>query len=164
MNVRNLGDMDSGNSRVVSLQVPVEDPVATGKRLDYADAFVVDLLAPAASTPATWLGTGLSRVPPMVNWVAARLGFSSTTPTDPLDGWDVRSYDPDVVHLVVQLPLLYVDLIGRNSGPTRRMLTTLVRFQRPWLARLVWIALGPAHRRTVRWLLATSLHSERVLA
>ena len=155
--------MDSGQSGVPR-PVQVQDPVATGRRYDYADAFVVDLPASAGSPPSTWLGTGLSRVPPVVGWVAARLGFSSTTPADPLDGWEVRSSGPDAVHLVVDLPLLHVDLIGRNPSPTRRMLSTLVTFRRPRLARLVWIVVGPAHRRTVRWLLANSVRSELVNA
>ena len=149
-------------SRVKVQRVAVPDPVAGERCYDYADAFVVDLPAPAATPPATWLGIGLSRVPPVVHWIAARLGFSSTSPTDPLDGWDVRSSRPAMVHLVVDLPLLHVDLIGRNCGPTRRMLTTLVSYRRPRFARLVWIVVGPAHRRTARWLLATSLRLEPV--
>jgi len=135
-------------------RMTVQDPIAAETRYDYADAFAVDLPTPDASPPATWLGARLSQLPPVVDWVAARLGFTSTTPSDPLDGWEVRASGPALVHLVVELPLLHVDLLGRNPGPARRSLTTLVSYRRPWLARLVWIWLGPAHRRTVRWLLS----------
>ena len=140
-------------------RIDVQDPVARRTHYDYADAFAVGLPAPDSTPPATWLGTGLSQVPPVVDWVAARLGFSSMTPSDPLDGWDVRSSSPDLVHLVVDLPLLHVDFIGRNAGPARRMLTTLVSFRRPLLARLVWLVVGPAHRRTVRWVLGEGLRT-----
>ena len=87
--------------------------------------------------------------------MVTRLGFQTGT-GDPLDGWQVRTTGADVVHLVVDLPLMQVDFVGRNPSPTSRTLTTLLTYRRPWLARLVWLAIGPVHRRTARWLLATS--------
>jgi hypothetical protein len=140
-------------------RITVLDPLAASARYDYTDAFAVDLPDPDATPPATWLGFALSRVPAVVDWVAARLGFPPGT-GDPLDGWEVRTSGPDVVHLVVDLPLLHVDLLGRNAAPTRRTLTTLLTYRRPWLARLVWVVIGPAHRRTVRWVLATGLRPQ----
>jgi hypothetical protein len=133
-------------------RVEVRDAVPAGRRHDYADAFAVDLPAPDDTPPATWLGAALSRTPPLVDWVASRLGFSTET-REPLDGWEVEMSTSDAIHLVVELPLMHVDFVGRNESPTRRTLTTHVIFRRPWLARPVWLVVGPAHRRTARWLL-----------
>ena len=58
------------------------------------------------------------------------------------------------------LPVMHVDLIGRNAAHTRRTLTTLLIYRRPWLARLVWVVVGRAHRRTVDWVLTTGLRPE----
>jgi len=140
-------------------RIEVQDPFAAHGRHDYTDAFAVDLPGPDASPPATWLGSALSRVPAIVAWVAARLGFPPGT-GDPLDGWEIRTSTPEMVHLVVELPLMHVDLIGRNAAPARRTLTTLLTYRRPLLGRLVWVVVGPAHRRTVRWVLATGLRPE----
>lgn len=125
------------------------------KRYDYVDAFGIELPAPDLTPPADWVGAGLSAVPPITTWVADRLGFQ-TTSADPLDGWQVEADTPDTVHLVVELPVMHVDLIGHNDSATRRSLTTLLTYRRPILARLVWLVVGPAHRLTVRWLLAKS--------
>ena len=125
------------------------------KRYDYVDAFAIDLLVPDDTPPAVWLGAGLSHVPPITNWVADRLGFQ-TGSGDPLDGWQIETKTPDTVHLVVDLPVMHVDLIGHNDSARRRSITTLLTYRRPIVARLVWLVVGPAHRLTVRWLLAAS--------
>jgi hypothetical protein len=143
-------------SRVPVSRVPVTDPQVASRPSDYADAFAVDLPAPDDTWPVTWVGTGLSQVPPIVDWVAARLGFAIGT-GDPLDGWVVESSGPDAVHLVVDLPTIHVDFVGRNLSPTRRTLTTAVTYTRPRLGRLVLAVIAPAHRRTVRWVLARSV-------
>ena len=83
------------------------------------------------------------------------LGFQ-TGSGDPLDGWQIETKTPDTVHLVVDLPVMHVDLIGHNDSARRRSITTLLTYRRPIVARLVWLVVGPAHRLTVRWLLAAS--------
>ena len=128
------------------------------KQYDYVDAFAIDLPTPDHTPPAAWLGAGLSSVPPITRWVADRLGFR-TGSDDPIDGWQVEAETPDTVHLVAELPVMHVDLIGHNDSATRRSLTTLLTYRRPTLARLVWLVVGPAHRLTARWLLATSRRS-----
>jgi hypothetical protein len=142
-------------------RIAVQVSAAAGTRPDYADAFAVELPRPDDTPPERWLGATLGQLPPVVVWITSRLGFSDET-SGPLDGWEVRTNGPDVVHLVADLPLLHVDFIGRNTSPTRRTLTTLLTYRRPWLARLVWLFVGPAHRRTARWVLRTSLRHEPV--
>ena len=96
---------------------------------------------------------GLAAVPGMADWIVARLGFRSAG-GDPLDDWQVEDLDPQVLHLATTLPMMRVELVARNVTPTRRTLTTLVTYTRPWLGRLVMMIIGPAHRRLARRLVA----------
>jgi hypothetical protein len=144
-------------------RIAVVDPIAADRRRDYADAYAVDLPISDAAPPETWLSAALSQLPPVVVWITTRLGFSGAT-ANPLDGWQIRANGPDVLHLVAELPIAYVDFVGRNASPTYRTLTTLLTYRRPWLGRLVWWLVGPVHRRTARWILATSLRTVPVRA
>jgi hypothetical protein len=45
-------------------------------------------------------------------------------------------------------------MVGRNVEPERRVLTTVLRYRRPVLARAVWACVGILHRRTARQLVA----------
>jgi hypothetical protein len=47
-------------------------------------------------------------------------------------------------------PLMHTVLVGRNVEPERRVLTTVLRYRRPLLARAVWALVGILHRRTAR--------------
>lgn len=140
--------------------VPVTDPLAT-MPADYADAYAVDLPSREPELPHVWVRAGLAAVPPVVDRIVERLGFK-TGAGDPLDEWQTHVSTPEVVHLAVALPLLHVDFIGRNVTPTRRMLTTVVRYTRPWLGRLVMTLIKPGHRFTARRLVTASLGAERV--
>jgi hypothetical protein len=137
--------------------------VQAGTSYDYADAFAVELPAPDPTPPERWLGAAFTRLPRVVDLITTRLGFSSAG-SAPLDGWEIRANDPDLVHLVTDLPMAHVDFVGRNTSPTRRTLTTLLTYRRPWPARLVWLVVAPVHRRTARWILRTSLRGELVPA
>ena len=131
----------------------MQDPVALSTRYDYADAFAVDLPRPDITPPERWLGAALGQLPPVVRWITARLGFAAADRSS-LAGWEVRTNGPAVIHLVAHLPLLHVDLVGRNISSTHRTLTTVLTYRRPWLARPVWLVVGPVHRRTARRLLS----------
>ena len=63
-----------------------------------------------------------------------------------MSGFRIVESDPEVVHLETYLPLIHVVLVGRQVGPTRRMLTTIVRYERPVLSRLVFAIIGIGHR------------------
>jgi hypothetical protein len=132
--------------------VEVTDPLAV-RPYDYADAFAADLPGPDATPPETWMRLGLAAVPGVADWIVARLGFRSAG-GDPLDDWETRAADSQVLHLATALPMMQVELIGRNVAPTRRTLTTVVRFTRPRLGRLVMTLIGPAHRRLARRLVS----------
>jgi hypothetical protein len=138
-------------------------PVQAGIDYDYADAFAIELPAPDTTSPERWLGDAFIRLPRVVDLITTRLGFSSAG-SAPLDGWQIRANDPDLVHLVTDLPMAHIDFVGRNTSPTRRTLTTLLTYRRPWLGRLVWLLVAPVHRRTARWILRTGLDREPVPA
>lgn len=55
---------------------------------------------------------------------------------------------PEVIRLETSLPLMRVVMVGRRVEPTRRVLTTVLYFNRPVLARLAWAFIGIGHRRT----------------
>jgi hypothetical protein len=48
-------------------------------------------------------------------------------------------------------------MVGRNVEPGRRVLTTVLRYRRPLLARAVWALVGILHRRTARQVVAGGL-------
>jgi len=73
-----------------------------------------------------------------------------------VDGWRVMESTPEVVHLEQSLPLMHVVVVGRRVGASGRMLTSVLHFKRPLLARLIWAVVGMAHRRMVRRLLGNT--------
>jgi hypothetical protein len=130
-------------------RVRVTDPVAAARRYDYADAFDVCLPGPDPYPPETWVRAGLEATPKVVDWVVGLLGFSEAyaASADHVGGFSIVGSGPEVVHLETSLPLMHVDLVGRQIEPTRRMLTTLVRYERPILSRIVFVFVGLGHRR-----------------
>ena len=132
-------------------RVGVTDPIAAARRYDYADAFEVRLPEPDPYSPETWVRAGLEATPRVVDWIVGLLGFrEAPASSDHVSGFRIVKSDPEVVHLEASLPLMHVVMVGRRVEPTRRMLTTVLRYERPVLTRLVWTVVGPVHRRTVR--------------
>lgn len=139
-------------------QVAVTDPIVTGHRYDYADAFEIGLPEAEQEVPEAWVRAGMEDTPAWVDWIAvALLGVRETS--DAVAGGRVVESTPEVVHLEYALPLMQVVVVGRRVGSSGRMLTTGLRFTRPRLARLVWVVVGPGHRWMVQRLLAGHLPS-----
>jgi hypothetical protein len=69
---------------------------------------------------------------------------------DILSGFRIVEADPEVIRLEDSMPLMHTVLMGRRVGPTRRILTTVLRYERPVLARLIWAIVGMVHRRMAR--------------
>lgn len=141
-------------------RVGVTDPVATGRRYDYADAFEVRLPMLDGDAPETWVLAGMDDSPAVVEWIATVLlghGSAPCTSTDRVVyGWRVVESTSEVVHLEQSLPLMHVIVVGRRVGSSGRMLTSVLQFERPVLARLVWAVVGVGHRRMVRRLLRST--------
>jgi hypothetical protein len=143
--------------------VAVSDPILAGRAYDYADAFAVDLGPADDRAPAAWVRDGLAATPAWVDRVVRLIGVQPAADPAPgeLDVFHVVSSDADAVHLEKSLPLLHVDLVGRNVAPGRRMLSTGLTYRRPALARLVWAVVGPGHRWAARRVLARPRHPGR---
>jgi len=133
-------------------RVGVTDPIAAARRYDYADAFEVRLPGPDPYPPETWVRAGLEAAPGVVERIVGLLGLreAPVLSADRLSVFWVVESGPEVVHLEASVSLMHVVLVGRKVGPTRRMITTVLRYERPLLARLVWAFVGVVHRRTAR--------------
>lgn len=140
-------------------RVRVTDPIAAARRYDYADAFEVRLPGPDPYTPETWVRAGLAATPGWVDRVVGLLGIGSApeSSADHVDVFRIVESGPDVVQLETSLPLMDVVLVGRNVEPKRRMLTTTLRYERPVLARLIWVIVGIGHRWAVRRVIASKV-------
>lgn len=138
------------------LKVEVTDPVAWGRAFDYADAYESRVAGLEPVLPEVWLRAGMDDVPAIVDRVTSWLGVRDT-PDDSgrLAGGDIVESTADVVQVDYSLPLLDVTIVARNVGSTR-VLTTLLTYRRPFLARLVWMLIGVWHRRAARRLVRRS--------
>ncbi len=137
-------------------RVKVTDPIAASRRYDYADAFELRLPGPDQDTPETWVRAGMSSVPRVVNWIVGAMGGGETpVPSDDhVEMFRIVTSTPEVVHLESSDPLMDVVMVGRRVEPTRWMLSTILCYKRPVLARLVWAVVRLAHRWTARYVIA----------
>jgi hypothetical protein len=76
------------------------------------------------------------------------LGRAPESSADALSGCRIVESDTKVIHLEESSPLMHTVLVGRRVERTRRMFTTVLRYGRPVLARLVWAIVSVVHRRT----------------
>ncbi len=135
-------------------RVSVTDPNAAARRYDYADAFELRLEGPDRCSPEEWVRAGVDATPAWIKRIAgARDGLGSAR---------IVESDADVVVLEDSDPLMDTVMVGRNVEPERRVLTTVLRYRRPLLARAVWAFIGILHRRTARQVVAGGLrHGDR---
>jgi hypothetical protein len=143
-------------------RVGVTDRVATGRRYDYADAFEVRLPEPDPYPPETWFRAGLDATPGIVDRIVGLLGFSEApaSSAEHVSGFRIVESGPEVVHLETSLPLIHVVLVGRRVEPTRRRLTTILYYERPVLARLIFAIVGIGHRLAVRRVIASNVATD----
>jgi hypothetical protein len=127
-------------------RVGVTDPVVAGRRHDYADAFALRLDGPDPCSPEEWVRAGVDATPAWVKRVAGH--------ADGLGSARIVASDDDVVVLEDADPLMHTTMVGRNVQPGLRVLTTVLRYRRPRLARAVWAVVGILHRRTARRVVA----------
>lgn len=143
-------------------RVGVTDRGATGRRYDYADAFEVRLPEPDPYPPETWVRAGLDATPGIVDRIVGLLGFSEApaSSAEHVSGFRIVESGPEVVHLETSLPLMHVVLVGRRVEPTRRRLTTILYYERPVLARLIFAIVGIGHRLAVRQVIASKVATD----
>lgn len=140
-------------------QVEPTDPVATAQRYDYADAFELRLPEPDPHPPEAWVRVGLDSTPKWVDRIAGLLGVGSSPAesADHIGDFRITESGPDLVRLEASLPLMHVVLVGRRAEPTRRVFTSVLRYRRPVLARLIWSVVGIGHRRAARQLITSNI-------
>ncbi len=125
-------------------RVSVTDPIVAGSRYDYADAFELQLEVPDGRSPEEWVRSGVDATPAWIKRIAGN--------ADGLASARIVESDSDLVVLEDSDPLMDTVMVGRNVEPGRRVLTTVLRYRRPLLARAVWAFVGLLHRRTARQL------------
>jgi hypothetical protein len=130
-------------------RVTVTDPIAAARRYDYADAFELRLEAPDRCSPEEWVRAGVDATPAWIKRIAGS--------AEGLGSVRVAESDADVVVLEDSDALMDTVMVGRNVEPGRRVLTTVLRYRRPLLARAVWALVGILHRRTARRVVAGGL-------
>jgi hypothetical protein len=120
---------------------------------DYADAFAVELEAPDAHSPEQWARVALEQASPVVRRIirfaqvrVLRLQLQPSADTGAVLGWPVVASTVDTVHLQAAGRLLSGDIVGRRLSPQLMVLTTSLTFERR-LAGLLWVVVGPLHRR-----------------
>ena len=146
---------ERGALRVAPARTP-----SSPDRFDYADAFEVRLTAPDERAAEEWMRCGLEQAPLPLRWtilVAHRwvLGFRLAPRSAPgnIMGWRIVTSEPDLIHLQASSPLMRGDLIGWRDSPVQMTLSTYLCFDRPVTARIIWLAVGPLHRRIAPYLL-----------
>jgi hypothetical protein len=130
-------------------RVSVTDPIAAARGYDYADAFELRLAGPDRCSPEEWVRAGVDATPAWIMRIAGN--------PDGLDSVRIVESDADVVVLEDSDALMHTVMVGRNVEPERRVLTTVLRYRRPLLARAVWALVGILHRQTARRVVAGGL-------
>lgn len=129
-------------------------------RLDYRDAFLVDVGPTGTRTAEQWARLILEDAPPSVRlrllaaWttIGLKLNLSPSPGDRSVLGWKIRSDDPDFVLLGADSRIgMPGELLVRRAGD-QLLFCTFVRCDNV-LARVLWAAIEAAHVRTVRALL-----------
>ena len=131
-------------------RISVTDPIAVARPHDYADAFELALDEPDRYSPEEWVRAGFDGLPAWFKWI--------TGAGDGLGSFRIVESDDDVVVLEDSDSLMDAVMVGRLVEPKRRVLTSIMRFRRPLLTRVVWTFVGPVHRRIARRMVAAGLH------
>jgi hypothetical protein len=129
--------------------------VCTLSRIDYSDAFVVEVNSHADRTPLEWARVILEGAPlsfrasaPLV-WLA--LGLKHGSPVSPrfVLGWEIRRDKPTIALLGADSRIgMPAELLVRRQG-SRLLFATLIEHQNP-AVRAVWAAMTPIHQRVLR--------------
>jgi hypothetical protein len=137
----------------VTRRLPRPAPADAGGRADYADAFEVRTDLPDHRSAEQWARSALEHAPRAVRGTILvahrgllRFRLGPLRSSSHVLGWRIRRSDPDRIELTAEGPLVSGLLVGRRTSPTVIQLETFLFFHRR-SARLVWLAVGPVHRR-----------------
>ena len=133
--------------------------LTTLPRVDYTDAFVLTTPSSAERTGVEWARAMLEEAPAETRRMLRRgwfaLGVRLGSPDDHrrVLGWEVRRSSPDHAVLAADSLLGMEAEVLLERRPGALLIATVMKLNNP-LARLVWTAFSPQHRRVVRHLLA----------
>lgn len=149
--------VDEGRVRQIT-PVPATRTASTLGRVDYEDAFVVDVGPTLTRSAEQWVREILEGAPIGVRlrllsgWSAIGLKLHLPGSDRSVLGWDVRTSEPDVILLGADSRVgLPGELLLRREQ-NRLQFTTFVRYDNP-IARALWASTEAAHVRTVRSIL-----------
>lgn len=138
-------------------RVPVAPEPWVQPDYDYADSFELRLAHPDRHSAQEWVRAAREHAAPavraLVGFVHGRLANSSRS-TDPHSvlGWETVSSTHDAFHMQMRGPALRAEIVARRTCDTTATLTTFLFYTRS-RTRLLWLLIGPLHRRVVPYLL-----------
>ena len=157
----------------VSRREVAAEPLLGGAAYDYADAFEVRLDAPDTHPAELGVRTALEQSPAAVRGLiqfvhqhVVRFQLGPQHDADHILGWRIVSTEPTVIHIEATGPLLRAAIVAHRTSPTTADVTTFLFYQRA-ITGLMWVAVGPLHRRIVPYLLtraAATLTTARAVA
>ena len=132
-------------------------PPPAGGSADYVDVFELHLDTPDDHTAEQWFRAALDGAAPgVVGFVrlvhAHVLRFRQSDDPRSILGWDTVSSTAEALHLTTDGPLLHADLVARRTSDRTASVTTSLTY-RGRGARLLWVVVGPLHRRMAPYLL-----------
>jgi hypothetical protein len=147
-------------ARAVRVPAGVGDlPAALGQPA-YVDAFELRLDRPDSRSAEEWARAGLEGAPSVLRWIirgAQRfvlgLRLAPAGSPDHILGWTIDASEYEVVRLGAASQFMRASIVGRRTDETTVRLTTLLFYDRPWIAQTLWMVVGPVHRRVARLLL-----------
>jgi hypothetical protein len=146
-----------GEVREVALS-PVERTVSTLSRVDYTDAFLLETERAQDRTGEEWTRAILEDAPAATRrklrrgWFALGVRLGSTEDSRLVLGWEVRRSTEDVA-LLAATSLIGMDaevLCKREQNAL--LVATFMQLKNP-VARAVWAAFAPRHRKVLRHLI-----------
>lgn len=152
-------------SPVRAQRVSVDEEMV-GARYDYADAFEVEAPASDAWTAEQWVRHVVEDAPPAVRRTIVfahrfvlGLRLAPASSSDHVLGWDIAENRPDVLRLTAASPFMRAEIVARRLERSRIRMTTLGHYTRPVPGQLIWVAVGPMHRRFAPYLLEHGVRS-----
>ena len=127
-------------------------------RIDYEDAFVVDVDEPQTHDAEQWMRAILEKAPAGVRlrllsaWSGIGLKLRLTGSGQTVLGWEIRSRDADVVLLGADSRIGMPGELLLQRQERGLLFSTFVRQDNP-IAHGLWASIESAHVRTVRSLL-----------
>ena len=143
------------------------EPEIGGAAYDYADCFELRLQHADGHSAEAWMRAALEQAAPavrrLIRLVHGRVAkFALSAEPDSILGWRTVSSTHDAFHIATAGPVLRAEIVARRSSPTTATVSTFLFYKRP-RTRLLWMVIGPLHRRIAPYLLARAAsHLTRV--